>query len=120
MTKRWLTLAALTVAAVAGAFSASAASATDPLTLDSGYVTDGAGVLSSAEEETVEARLTELSANSNADLFVVLVDDFSSPPTTPSGRTPSRRATTSARSSTFSRSPWRVAATTSRPHPTAR
>ena len=79
MTKRWLTLAALAVAAVAGAFSASAASATDPLSLDSGYVTDDAGVLSSAEEDAVEARLTELSANSNADLFVVLVDDFSSP-----------------------------------------
>ncbi|WP_046014505.1 TPM domain-containing protein, partial [Microbacterium sp. SA39] len=79
MTKRWLTLAALTAAAVAGVFSASAASATDPVTLDSGFVTDDAGVLSSSEEDAVEARLTELSENSNADLFVVLVDDFSSP-----------------------------------------
>lgn len=79
MTKRWLALAALTLAAVAGAFTASAASATDPLTLDAGYVTDQAGVLSADEEATVEARLQELTDNSNADLFVVLVDDFTNP-----------------------------------------
>ena len=79
MTKRWLTLAALALAAVAGAFTASAASATDPLPLDSGYVTDQADVLSADEEATVEARLEELTANSNADLFVVLVDDFTNP-----------------------------------------
>lgn len=79
MTKRWLALAALTLAAVAGAFTASAASATDPLTLDAGYVTDQAGVLSADEEATVEARLQELTDNSSADLFVVLVDDFTNP-----------------------------------------
>ncbi|MBT2485479.1 MULTISPECIES: TPM domain-containing protein [unclassified Microbacterium] len=79
MTRRWLTLTALTLAAAIGAFSASAASATDPLTLDSGYVTDQAGVLSASEEEAVEARLQELTENSNADLFVVLVDEFTSP-----------------------------------------
>uniref|UniRef100_UPI0028D47592 TPM domain-containing protein n=1 Tax=Microbacterium foliorum TaxID=104336 RepID=UPI0028D47592 len=79
MKTRWLTLAALTVAAAAGVFSASAASATDPLTLDSGYVTDEAGVLTPSEEASVEARLQTLSENSSADLFVVLVDDFTSP-----------------------------------------
>ncbi|MFJ6531794.1 TPM domain-containing protein [Microbacterium sp. NPDC091662] len=79
MTKRWLALAALTLAAIAGAFTASAASATDPLTLDAGYVTDQAGALSADEEATVEARLQELTDNSNADLFVVLVDDFTNP-----------------------------------------
>lgn len=79
MTKRWLTLAALALAAVAGTFTASAASATDPLPLDSGYVTDQADVLSADEEATVETRLEELTANSNADLFVVLVDDFTNP-----------------------------------------
>jgi len=79
MTKRWLALAALTLAAVAGAFTASAASATDPLALDAGYVTDQAGVLSADEEATVEARLQELTDNSSADLFVVLVDDFTNP-----------------------------------------
>ncbi|WP_136043380.1 MULTISPECIES: TPM domain-containing protein [unclassified Microbacterium] len=79
MTKRWLTLAALALAAVAGVLTAPAASATDPLTLDAGYVTDQADVLSADEEATVEARLEELTANSNADLFVVLVDDFTNP-----------------------------------------
>ncbi|MCB8044777.1 TPM domain-containing protein [Microbacterium oxydans] len=79
MTKRWLTLAALALAVVAGAFSTSAASATDPVTLDAGYVTDQAGVLSADEEATVEARLQELTDNSSADLFVVLVDDFTNP-----------------------------------------
>lgn len=79
MTKRWLALAALLLAAMIGTFSTSAASATDPLTLDAGYVTDQAGVLSPSEKSTVETRLQELSANSSADLFVVLVDDFTNP-----------------------------------------
>lgn len=79
MTRRWLALAALTLAATAGAFSASAASATDPVTLDPGYVTDQAGVLDAADEAAVEARLEELTENSDADLFVVLVDEFTSP-----------------------------------------
>ncbi|CAD5138766.1 TPM_phosphatase domain-containing protein [Microbacterium sp. Nx66] len=79
MTKRWLTLGALALAVATGALSASAASATDPLTLDSGYVTDQADVLSPAEEEQVESRLQELTDNSSADLFVVLVDDFTDP-----------------------------------------
>lgn len=79
MTKRWLALAALLLAATAGAFSASVASATDPLTLDAGYVTDQAQVLSTDDEATVEARLQELTDNSSADLFVVLVDDFTNP-----------------------------------------
>jgi hypothetical protein len=59
--------------------SATAASATDPLTLDSGYVTDSAGVLSADETTAVEARLQELTENSTSDLFVVLVDEFTSP-----------------------------------------
>ena len=54
MTKRWLALGALALAVATGALSASAASATDPLTLDSGYVTDQADVLSPVEEEQVE------------------------------------------------------------------
>nr|WP_314843468.1 TPM domain-containing protein [uncultured Microbacterium sp.] len=79
MTNRWLTLAATTALVAAGILSSSAASATDPLTLDSGYVTDDAGVLSPDEEATVEARLQELTENSSADLFVVLVDEFTAP-----------------------------------------
>ena len=79
MKTRWLALAALTAAAAVGAFFASAASATDPVTLDSGYVTDFADALSAGQEDAVEARLQTLSDNSSSDLFVVLVDDFTSP-----------------------------------------
>ena len=43
MKTRWLTAAAMTAVALLGAFSASAAYATDPLPLDPGYVTDDAG-----------------------------------------------------------------------------
>ena len=79
MRSRWLAVAAVVAAAFTGVFSATAASATDPLTLDSGYVTDSAGVLSADETATVEARLQELTENSTSDLFVVLVDEFTSP-----------------------------------------
>lgn len=76
---RWLMTASLALAAALGTFSATAAFATDPLTLDSGYVTDDVGVLSADEQNAVEARLLELTENSDADLFVVLVDSFTSP-----------------------------------------
>ncbi|WP_226532696.1 TPM domain-containing protein [Microbacterium paraoxydans] len=79
MTKRWLVRIGLLVAIVAGALAPSAAFATDPVTLDAGFVTDHADVLSAEEEATVEARLQELTENSNADLFVVLVDEFTDP-----------------------------------------
>jgi hypothetical protein len=79
MKTRWLALAAAIGVTFAGMLGATAASATDPLTLDSGYVTDQAGVLSPSEKASVEERLQELSDNSSADLFVVLVDDFTSP-----------------------------------------
>ncbi|MBW8761603.1 MAG: TPM domain-containing protein [Microbacterium sp.] len=79
MRTRWLALVAVMTALVAGLLSASAASATDPVQLDQGYVTDDAGVLSSTEKKEVEARLQTLTENSTADLFVVLVDDFTSP-----------------------------------------
>ena len=79
MTKRWLALTAVLLATGAGLLSASAASATDPVTLDAGFVTDQAQVLSADQEATVEARLKELTDNSSADLFVVLVDDFTNP-----------------------------------------
>lgn len=79
MKTRWLTLAALSTAALIGALSVTAASATDPIALDPGYVTDDAGVLSGGEKDAVESRLQTLAENSSADLFVVLVDDFTSP-----------------------------------------
>ncbi|MFY9714551.1 MAG: TPM domain-containing protein [Microbacterium sp.] len=79
MRTRWLMTASLALAAALGTFSATAAFATDPLTLDSGYVTDDVGVLSADEQAAVEARLLELTEKSDADLFVVLVDGFTSP-----------------------------------------
>lgn len=79
MRSRWLAPIVILAAALTGALSAAAASATDPLTLDPGYVTDSAGVLSAQEKETAEGRLQELTENSTADLFVVLVDSFTSP-----------------------------------------
>lgn len=79
MRTRWIALAAVTAAVALGALSTTAASATDPVTLDPGYVTDDAGVLTSSEKEAVETRLQTLTENSTADLFVVLVDDFTSP-----------------------------------------
>lgn len=79
MRTRWLTSAALLLAAGMTLIGAGAASATAPVTLDEGYVTDVADVLSPAQEEAAEARLQELTENSTADLFVVFVDEFSSP-----------------------------------------
>src|SRR6218665_3378471 len=79
MKTRWLTFAALALAGAAALFASSAAYATDPVQLDQGYVTDEAGVLSTAEKTAVETRLQTLTENSTADLFVVLVDQFTSP-----------------------------------------
>lgn len=79
MRTRWLALVTVIAALVAGLLSPAAASATDPVQLDQGYVTDDAGVLSATEKNEVEARLQTLTENSTADLFVVLVDDFTSP-----------------------------------------
>lgn len=79
MKTRWLALVAVMAAAVAGMLSAGAAYATDPVQLAPGYVTDVAGALSTSEKDAVEARLQTLTENSTADLFVVLVDEFTSP-----------------------------------------
>lgn len=79
MKTRLPVLGVLALAAALGAGSASAAFATDPVTLDAGYVTDDAGVLSASQKTAVEARLQALTENSSADLFVVIVDEFTSP-----------------------------------------
>lgn len=79
MKTRWLALSAAMLTMAAGLVTSGAASATDPLTLESGYVTDDAGVLSASEKSAVEERLQELTENSSADLFVVFVDEFTSP-----------------------------------------
>ncbi|MFK4760579.1 TPM domain-containing protein [Microbacterium sp. ZW T5_45] len=79
MKTRWLAVGALTLSALVGALSVSAASATSPLPLDPGYVTDDVGVLTAAERQSIEERLQTLSENSQTDLFVVFVDDFTDP-----------------------------------------
>lgn len=79
MRNRWLTLAALVAGALMGAAALSPASATDPVDLEAGYVTDIAGVLEPSEKQAAEDRLLELSTESDASLFVVFVDEFTSP-----------------------------------------
>lgn len=57
----------------------SPAAATPPVTLDGGYVTDTAGVLSATEQADIDTRLDELARTSSATLFVVFVDTFTDP-----------------------------------------
>lgn len=66
-------------AAVALAFTAAPAAATDPVTLGSGYVLDEVGALSAADEATANARLTELYDTTGVDLYVVFADEFTNP-----------------------------------------
>lgn len=62
-----------------GAAVAQSASATDPVSLDPGFVTDRAGVLSSSEKQAAETRLTELYNTARVNLYVVYVDYFTFP-----------------------------------------
>ncbi|WP_300266142.1 TPM domain-containing protein [Microbacterium sp.] len=68
-------LAAMIVPGILGGTAA----ATPPVELSSDYVTDDAGVLSSSELAAANARLDELAAGDNGDLYVVLVDEFTNP-----------------------------------------
>ena len=56
-----------------------AASATAPVELGSSYVVDEAGVLSGSDEAAAEDRLQQLSDETEADLWVVFVDEFTDP-----------------------------------------
>ncbi|UYO98250.1 TPM domain-containing protein [Microbacterium sp. M28] len=67
------------VAVFASGFLASSAVATPPVTLDAGFVTDEAGVLSASELDAANARLDTLSDASEGDLYVVIVDEFTDP-----------------------------------------
>lgn len=58
--------------------AAGAALATDPVSLSDSRVLDESGVLSTAEEQTVNSRLEALSSK-GADVWVVYVDDFTDP-----------------------------------------
>src|SRR5688500_6675937 len=75
---RWA--AALTaVAAVVLTAMGGSAWGTDPVPLGSGYVTDLAQALSAGEADDAQARLESLSAATEAQLYVVFVDDFTNP-----------------------------------------
>ena len=78
MRARWVLALTVTLTALL-AGSVSAASATDPVTLGSSHVVDDAGVLSAAETQDAESRLTQLSDETDVDLWVVFVDDFTNP-----------------------------------------
>ncbi len=72
-------LTGLALAMLVAIGGSAAASATPPVTLDPGYVTDQAGVLSPDELTAANAQLQELSSKGGPVLFVVFVDDFTSP-----------------------------------------
>ena len=78
MRNRWLTAAALLVAATAGVLSASAASATDPGELD-GQITDRSGVLSATDRASAENTLDALREEAGIDLFFVMVPKYTAP-----------------------------------------
>ncbi len=84
MRTRWAALVGVLLALFAVAGPASIASATDPVTLDSGFVTDENDSLTDAEESAAEARLSELSEKTGTDLFVVYVDETTNPTDTKS------------------------------------
>src|SRR5690554_1592668 len=79
MRTRTTVLLGLIVAMFLPAWLAGTAVATPPVTLSSEFVTDDAGVLSSAELTDVNQRLSELAASDGGDLYVVFVDEFTAP-----------------------------------------
>lgn len=79
MRTRMTVVLGLIVAMFASVFAASAAVATPPVTMSSGFVTDEAGALSSGELDAANARLSELAGSGDADLYFVFVDEFTDP-----------------------------------------
>ncbi|KAA9158676.1 TPM domain-containing protein [Microbacterium lushaniae] len=79
MRARWALALTTALAAAIGLAIAPAAHATPPVTLESGYVLDEAGVLSGAEVRAADERLDELFDETGLDLWVVFVDEFTDP-----------------------------------------
>ncbi|WP_353111957.1 TPM domain-containing protein [Microbacterium sp.] len=79
MRTRWSIVLGIVLAFFATGLGVPAASATAPVALESGFVTDTSHTLSSADRAAAEKRLTELSEKSGLDLYVVFVDAFTSP-----------------------------------------
>lgn len=81
MPTRWsfgAVLGAVTIAALLS-LTAAPASATDPVTLDAGYVLDDVDALSAADEAAANARLAALYESTGVDLYAVFVDEFTNP-----------------------------------------
>lgn len=79
MRTRMTVVLGLIVAMFVSGWAGSIAAATPPVTLSSDFVTDEAGVLSSSELDAANARLGDLAAAGDADLYVVFVDEFTDP-----------------------------------------
>jgi len=79
MRTRFTIMLGLIAAVFVSGAAASSAMATAPVTMDSGFVTDEAGVLSSTEVEAVNSRLSELADADGGDLYIVFVDEFTDP-----------------------------------------
>lgn len=79
MRTRWSIVLGIVLAFFATGLGVPAASATAPVALESGFVTDVSHTLSAADRAAAEKRLTELSEKSGLDLYVVFVDAFTSP-----------------------------------------
>lgn len=78
MRRRWAFVTGI-VAVLVGALAAGPAVATPPVALTAGFVTDAADVLDSAQESSLNQRLTTLSRQDGVDLFAVFVDEFTDP-----------------------------------------
>lgn len=72
-------LLALGIAGAPLALGASAAVAADPVDLGPGRVVDQAGVLSTADSDTIESATADLKKNHHITLSVVFVDHFTDP-----------------------------------------
>jgi uncharacterized membrane protein YgcG len=72
-------LLALGIAGAPLALGASAAVAADPVDLGPGRVVDQAGVLSTADSDTIESTTADLKKNHHITLSVVFVDHFTDP-----------------------------------------
>ncbi|MFK4836097.1 TPM domain-containing protein [Microbacterium sp. ZW T2_14] len=79
MRLRWAAALASAAVVAVTAIGGTAALATPPVSLGSNHILDDSGVLSSSEEAEAEARLEQLSSETDVDLWVVYVDEFSDP-----------------------------------------
>ncbi|MGN8552461.1 UNVERIFIED_CONTAM: TPM domain-containing protein [Microbacterium sp. SLM126] len=79
MRLRWAAAVASAAVVAVTAIAGSAALATPPVSLGSGYVLDEVDVLSPAEEAAAQQRLEQLKSDTGLDLWVVYVDDFTDP-----------------------------------------